>query len=164
MPSRAAPLASMPPRVPYASTINQRKRERRRRTREAMYRELQDLVLKHVHVRVRADGRIYQDNERVTLQISPNLEINERYNFLIENLAPKPRRAERTNDITTRRRDTFQGTKQESRFTRSENDENRARRDRKTVQGVNTAICSMTSVQSRQHPDSGSSRIVLLLR
>jgi hypothetical protein len=63
----------------------------------------------------------------VTLQISPNLEINERYNFLIENLAPKPRRAEQTNDITTRRRDTFQGTKQVSRFTSSENDENRAR-------------------------------------
>ena len=31
LPARSAPLSNMAPRVPYASTINQRKRERRRR-------------------------------------------------------------------------------------------------------------------------------------
>ena len=59
-----------------------------------MYQELQDLVLRHVQVRVRADGRIYKDNESVTLQISPNLKRNERYNALVEHLAPKPLRVE----------------------------------------------------------------------
>ena len=142
LPSRSAPLANMAPRVPYASTINQRKRERRRRAREAMYNELQDMVLKHVHVRVRADGRIYEDNDRITLQISPNLERNERYNFLIENLAPRPQRIEPTEIVTQRSRDDARRTQQESRSTMSENGQNRTRQTSR--QRMNNVSCSMT--------------------
>lgn len=59
-----------------------------------MYRELQDLVLRHVQVRVRADGRIYPDNEKISLRVSPRLQQNERYSYLIECLAPRPRQVE----------------------------------------------------------------------
>jgi hypothetical protein len=103
-PFRSAPRFTTPPitsRSRYA-VINQQKRERRRRGREAMYRELQDIVLDHVQVRVRADGRIYTDNERVTLQVSPNLARNQRYNFLIDRLAPKPRRVDNSAVPVTR--------------------------------------------------------------
>ena len=152
MPSRTAPLTNRPSRVPYASTINQRKRERRRRTREAMYHELQDLVLKHVRVRVRADGRIYRDNERITLQISPNLERNERYNFLIENLAPRPRRVEPSDHVVTQRGRGNTRPQQESHSTRSENDENRMRQANR--QRINTVSCGMTSVRALQNSDT----------
>jgi len=86
----------MRPRVPYIFNENQRRRERRRRSRQAMYQELQDIVLRYVQVRVRADGRIYSDNERVTVRVAPALEQNARYNFLVERLAPRPRQVEPT--------------------------------------------------------------------
>ncbi|KAJ1257278.1 hypothetical protein BS78_K123700 [Paspalum vaginatum] len=75
----------MRPRAQYMFNENQRRRERRRRARCAMY----------VQVRVRADGRIYPDNERVTVRVAPALEQNPRYNFLVEQLAPRPRQNEK---------------------------------------------------------------------
>lgn len=75
---------------------NQRRRERRRISRQVMYEELQNIVLRYVQVRVRADGRVYPDNERVTVRVAPALEHNARYNFLIERLAPRPCQVETT--------------------------------------------------------------------
>lgn len=65
-----------------------------------MYRELQDLVLRHVQLRVRADGRIYPDNDRISLRVSPRLQQNERYGYLIERLAPRPRQDESAKILT----------------------------------------------------------------
>ena len=88
------PTPPIRPRVWQGPSATQQRRERRRRSREAMYRELQDLVLRHVQVRVRADGRIYPDNEKISLRVSPRLQQNERYSYLIECLAPRPRQVE----------------------------------------------------------------------
>lgn len=47
-----------PPQARHVHTENQRKRERRRRNRHALYRELEELVLRHTQLRIRADGQI----------------------------------------------------------------------------------------------------------
>lgn len=65
------PTPSIPPRRQHAPTENQRKRERRRNNRYALYRELEDLVLKHTQVRVRPDGEVHQEDERIMFRISP---------------------------------------------------------------------------------------------
>jgi len=91
------PTPPIPPRAQYLPTENQRKRERRRRNRYALYQELEDLVLKHTQVRIRADGEVHQENDKITFRISSTLERDERYNYLLSHLTPKPRRS-RTND------------------------------------------------------------------
>jgi hypothetical protein len=72
-------------------TENQRKRERCQRNRHALYRELEDLVLRYTQVRIQADGELHQENNRIWFRISPNLEADERYNYLLNRLTPKPR-------------------------------------------------------------------------
>ena len=86
-----APSTSQEP-ARQVLTENQRKRERRRRNRHALYRELEELVLKHTQVRIRADGEISQENGRITFRISPTLETDERYQYLLKRLTPKPRK------------------------------------------------------------------------
>lgn len=88
-----------PPRLPMPSfpaashepSINQRKRERRRANRHALYQELEELVLKHTQVRVRSDEEIHQEDGRITFRISAELEQSERFNYLLARLTPKPR-------------------------------------------------------------------------
>ncbi|KAF0918694.1 hypothetical protein E2562_025820 [Oryza meyeriana var. granulata] len=87
------PTPPIPPRLQYSPTKNQRKRERRRNNRFALYRELKDLVLKHTQVRVRPDGEVHQENERITFCISRNLERDARYNYLLAWLTRRPRKA-----------------------------------------------------------------------
>jgi hypothetical protein len=96
------PTLSIPPRRQHAPTENQRKRERRRNNRYALYRELEDLVLKHTQVRVRPDGEVHQEDERIVFRISPSLERDARYNYLIARLTPKPRR---TQDVADKNRE-----------------------------------------------------------
>ena len=84
-------------------TENQRKRERRRRNRHVLYKELEDLVLRHTQVRLRPDGGVVQENDRIKFRISPDLERHERYSYLLSRLAPKPRK--------TSTRSTEQGSK-----------------------------------------------------
>ncbi|KAM0833857.1 hypothetical protein ACQ4PT_064003 [Festuca glaucescens] len=93
----APPLLPTPPiasRVHGALTENQRKRERRRRNRQVLFQELEDLVLRHTQVRVRADGDVVQENDRITFRLSPDLERHERYNYLLNRLTPKPHKAQ----------------------------------------------------------------------
>ncbi|KAM0918026.1 hypothetical protein ACQ4PT_009389 [Festuca glaucescens] len=91
--TRAAPPILPTPQVPSrAATENQRKRERRRRNRRVMYKELEDLVLRYTQVRVRPDGGVVQENDRIGFRISPELERHERYNYLLNRLTPKPRK------------------------------------------------------------------------
>ena len=51
-----------------------------------LYKELEDLVLRHTQVRVRADGDVVQENDRIAFRISPDLERHERYNYLLDRL------------------------------------------------------------------------------
>lgn len=82
------PAPGVRPRAAYSFN------EKRRRSRQVMYQELQDIVHRYVQVHIRADGRIYPDNERVTVRVAPALEQNPRYNFLVDLLAPRPRQVE----------------------------------------------------------------------
>ena len=82
----------MPSKALRAALENQRKRERRRRNRQVLYKELEDLVLRHTQVRVRPDGGVLQENDRIGFRISPNLEQHERYSYLLNRLTPKPRK------------------------------------------------------------------------
>jgi hypothetical protein len=50
--SSLLPTPAIPPRAPRQPSVNQRKRENRRRNRRAMYEELQELDLDSVHVHV----------------------------------------------------------------------------------------------------------------
>lgn len=50
------------------------------------------MVLKHTQVRVHPDGEVRQEDERITFRISPNLERDARYSYLIARLTPRPRR------------------------------------------------------------------------
>ncbi|KAK1653685.1 hypothetical protein QYE76_071490 [Lolium multiflorum] len=89
--TRAAPPVLPTPQVPSrAATENQRKRERRRRNRRVMYKELEEL--RYTQVRVRPDGGVVQENDRIGFRISPELERHERYNYLLNRLTPKPRK------------------------------------------------------------------------
>ncbi|KAM0901363.1 hypothetical protein ACQ4PT_020050 [Festuca glaucescens] len=94
--TRAAPPILPTPQVPSrAATENQRKRERCRRNRRVLYKELEDLVLRYTQVRVRPDGGVVQENDRIGFRISPELERHERYNYLLNRLTPKPRKTPR---------------------------------------------------------------------
>jgi hypothetical protein len=84
------PTPSIPPRSSYPIRTNQLKRDKRRRNRRALYQELQELVLGNVHVRVRSDGRVHPFYDKITLRLSPTLLQDERYNYLVERLVPKP--------------------------------------------------------------------------
>ena len=53
-----------------------------------MYEELQNMVLRHVQVSVRADGQIDPNNGSVSVWVAPNLEQKPRYNYLVGRLAP----------------------------------------------------------------------------
>jgi hypothetical protein len=57
-----------------------------------LYQELEDLVLHHTQVRVRPDGGVVQESDRIGFCISPDLERHERYTYLLDRLAPKPRK------------------------------------------------------------------------
>jgi hypothetical protein len=57
-----------------------------------LYQELEDLVLRHTQVRVRPDGGVVQESDRIGFRISPGLERHERYTYLLSRLAPKPRK------------------------------------------------------------------------
>jgi hypothetical protein len=85
------PTPSIPLRTSYPIRTNQLKRDKRRRNRRALYQELQELVLGNVHVRVRSDGRVHPFYDKITLRLSPTILQDERYNYLIECLVPKPR-------------------------------------------------------------------------
>jgi hypothetical protein len=86
------PTPPIPPRLQHEPTENQRKRERHRNNHYALYRELEDLVMKHTQVRVCPDGEVRTEDERITFRISANLERDARYNYLIARLTPRPRR------------------------------------------------------------------------
>ena len=86
------PAPQGPSQARHVPTENQRKRERRRRNRHTLYRELEELVLTNTQVRVRANGDIYQEDGRIIFRISPTLESNERYKYLLKRLTPKPRK------------------------------------------------------------------------
>ena len=94
---RAAPPLLPTPPVPLRAggvpTDNQRKRERRRRNRQVLYKELEDLVLRHTQVRLQPDGGVVQENDRIRFRISPDLERHDRYNYLLSRLALKPRKS-----------------------------------------------------------------------
>lgn len=94
----AAPMHRFPPRDQHTPTENQRKRERRRRNRYALHRELEELVLRHTQVRIKPDGELQHESGRVSFRISPDLEGDERYNYLLDQLAPKRKRAQGGND------------------------------------------------------------------
>ena len=96
-------MPPVPLRAGDVPTDNQRKRERRRRNRQVIYKELEDLVLRHTQVRLRPDGGVVQENDRIKFRISPDLERHERYSYLLSRLAPKPRK--------TSTRSTEQGSK-----------------------------------------------------
>ena len=49
-------------------------------------------MLTNTQVRVRADGDIHQEDGRIIFRISPTLESNERYKYLLKRLTPKPRK------------------------------------------------------------------------
>ena len=46
----------------HAPTVNQRKRERRRRNRNILHQELEDLILRNTEVRIRADGEVQRED------------------------------------------------------------------------------------------------------
>ena len=87
------PMPSIQPTTAHVPSGNKRKRENRRSNRRAMYEELQELVLSHVHVRVRPEGQVHPFYDKITLRLAPTLKQNERYRYLVENLVPKPRHA-----------------------------------------------------------------------
>lgn len=64
----------------------------RQRNRHLLFQELQDLVLRHTQVRVRPDGEVAQESDRIGFRISPDLERHERCSYLMSRLAPRPRK------------------------------------------------------------------------
>jgi hypothetical protein len=48
-------------------------------------------VLRHTQVHIQPDGELHQENNRISFRISPNLEGDERYNYLLSRLTLKPR-------------------------------------------------------------------------
>jgi hypothetical protein len=57
-----------------------------------LYQELEDLVLRHTQVRVRPNGGVVQESDRIGFRKSPNLERHEWYTYLLGRLDPKPRK------------------------------------------------------------------------
>jgi hypothetical protein len=55
-------------------------------------KKLEDLVLKHTQVCIRADGEVHKENDKITFRTSSTLERDERYNYLLSRLTLKPRR------------------------------------------------------------------------
>jgi hypothetical protein len=85
------PTPIVPSTTPYAPSANKHKRENRRSNRCALYQELQELVLSKVHVRVRPEGQVHPFYDKIMLHLDPTLKENERYEYLVECLVPRPR-------------------------------------------------------------------------
>jgi hypothetical protein len=84
------PTLTVPSTTPYASSANKRKRENHQNNRRALYEELQELVLRKVHVRVRPEGQVHPFYDKIMLRLDPSLKENERCRYLVERLVPRP--------------------------------------------------------------------------
>ena len=95
--SAVLPALAISPQAPRQPSANQRKRENRRRNRRAMYEELQELVLGSLHVWARPDGQVHPFYDKIMMHLSPNLLQNERYQYLVDHLVPRPRQPQEVN-------------------------------------------------------------------